>query len=423
LGTVPILRLGCLAVLRWAVYTSTLMSDADLPTDLTVTIGLENCLRSPPNILSHARFGLLVNQASVNDRFRYAHDLLNEAFPGQLAALFSPQHGLWSEDQDNMIETPHGHHRRLGVPVYSLYGESRKPTAESLAGLDCLVVDLQDVGTRVYTYIWTLSYCLEACAEQGIPVLVLDRPNPLGGRRVEGPRLKTPYASFVGRAPVPMRHGLTIGEMARYLNVNMGIGAALEVVPMTGWRRHTTYGHLPRRWIPSSPNLPRIEGVDVYPGMVLVEGTNVSEGRGTTTPFEMIGAPFIDPDALVEALEQWELPGMTFRPLTFRPTFQKWQDQQCGGAYLHVLDNRAYLPYRTAVVLLGCVRRLCPDAFRWLPPPYEYEHEKMPIDILSGGPELREALEDGLTPAVLEALTALDEQGWWAEVEPYLLYE
>jgi uncharacterized protein YbbC (DUF1343 family) len=252
--------------------------------------------------------------------------------------------------------------------------------------------------------------------------MVLDRPNPLGGRRVEGPRLQPDYASFVGRAPVPMAHALTIGEMARYLNGSMGIGAALEVVPMTGWRREMTYGDTGRRWVPTSPNLPRLEGVGLYPGMVLVEGTNLSEGRGTTTPFEIVGAPFIGPYALADALGQWDLPGITFRPLTFKPTFQKWQGRQCGGVFLHVLDDRALRRYRSAVVLLGCIRHLWPEAFQWLPPPYEYEREKMPIDILSGGCDLRKGLEKGLTPTILDELTALDEHGWWSEVEPHLLY-
>ena len=398
------------------------MTDGNLPAGPRVTVGLENCLSTAPQILGGARFGLLANQSSVDCRFRCAPDLLDEAFPGRLKALFSPQHGYHAEDQDNMIETAHGRHRRLGVPIHSLYAETRKPTARSLDGLDCLVVDLQDVGTRVYTYVWTVSYCLEACAEQGIPVLLLDRPNPLGGRRVEGPRLQTAYASFIGRAPVPMAHALTIGEMARYLNGSMAIGATLEVVPMTGWRREMTYADTGRRWIPPSPNLPRLEGVGVYPGMVLVEGTNLSEGRGTTTPFEIVGAPFIDPYVLADALAEWDLPGVTFRPLTFKPTFQKWQDRECGGVFVHVLDDRAFRPYRTAVVLLGCVRRLWPEAFQWLPPPYEYEREKMPIDILSGGPDLREGLEQGLTPTTLDELTALDEAGWWSEVEPHLLY-
>jgi len=391
--------------------------------DLPVTIGLENCLASPPDLLCESRFGLLVNQASVDHRFRYAHDLLNEAFPGQLVALFSPQHGLWSEDQDNMVETPHGHHPRLRVPIYSLYAESRKPTAKSLEGLDCLVVDVQDVGTRVYTYIWTLSYCLEACAECGIPVVVLDRPNPLGGRYVEGPRLDPLYTSFVGRVPIPMAHGLTIGEMARYLNASMGIGATVEVVPLSGWLRDMAFRKTGRRWIPASPNLPRIEGVAVYPGMVLVEGTNLSEGRGTTTPFEVVGAPFVDPYALVDALADWALPGITYRPLTFKPTFQKWQDRTCGGVYYHVLDEQTYRPYRTSVALLGCLQQLYPTEFQWLLPPYEYETEKMPFDILSGGSRLREGLEQGLTKQALDDLTALDEAAWWTEVEPYLLYQ
>jgi len=398
------------------------MNDANPPAGSPVSIGLENCLGSPPPILSGARFGLLANQASVDRRFRYAHDLLSRAFPGRLKALFSPQHGFHGEDQDNMIETPHGFHRRLGVPVHSLYAESRRPTAESLAGLDCLVVDLQDVGTRVYTFVWTLSYCLEACAERGIPVVVLDRPNPLGGQRAEGPRLETAYASFVGRAAVPMAHALTLGEMARYLNESMQIDARVEVVPMTGWRRAMTWRDAGRPWIPPSPNLPRLEGVEVYPGMVLVEGTHLSEGRGTTTPFEIVGAPFVDPNALVDALRRWDLPGVVHRPLAFRPTFQKWRDRACGGVFLHVVDPPAFRPCRSAIVLLGCVRRLWPEAFAWLPPPYEYETEKMPIDVLSGGPGLREGVDAGLTPTILDRLTALDEDAWWSEVEPYLLY-
>jgi len=251
---------------------------------------------------------------------------------------------------------------------------------------------------------------------------VLDRPNPLGGRRAEGPRLQMPYASFIGRAPVPMAHALTLGEMARYLNDCMGIGASVEVVPMTGWRREMTYRDTGRPWIPTSPNLPRLEGVDVYPGMVLVEGTNLSEGRGTTTPFEIVGAPFVDPDALADALGQWDLPGVTYRPLAFRPTFQKWQGRACGGVFLHVVDDRAFRPYRSAVVLLACAGQLWPEAFEWLSPPYEYETEKMPIDVLSGGRDLREGIDAGLTPTLLDELTALDEDGWWSEVEPCLLY-
>lgn len=398
------------------------MNEVALPQGVPVSVGLENCLASPPDVFSHGRFGLLVNQASVDFRFRYAHDLFSSAFPGQLGALFSPQHGLWSEDQDNMIETPHRHHPQLKIPVYSLYGECRKPKAEWFHGLDCLVVDLQDVGTRVFTYHWTLSYCLEVCQTLGIPLVILDRPNPLGGTRAEGPRLNTAYASFVGRASVPMAHGLSIGEMALYLNRAMEIGADVQVVPMTGWRREMAYADTGRRWIGPSPNLPRIEGVDLYPGMVLIEGTNLSEGRGTTTPFEIIGAPYIDPHAWAESLDAWELPGVVYRPVAFKPTFHKWQHQECGGLFFHVLDRRAFRPYRTTVAMLASVCRLWPQAFQWLRPPYEYETEKMPIDILSGGSDLRKGIQNCHTPKHLDELTRLDEESWWREVQPYLLY-
>ena len=202
----------------------------------------------------------------------------------------------------------------------------------------------------------------------------------------------------------------------------MGINAEVHVVPMEGWRRDMVWADTGRPWIPSSPNLPRIEGVQVYPGMVLVEGTNLSEGRGTTTPFEVVGAPFIDPFALVDTLLEWDLPGIVFRPITFQPTFQKWHDQNCGGVYLHVMDEQAFEPYRTAVVLLACIRQLWPNDFRWLQPPYEYEYEKMPIDILSGSPQLREALESDPTRPAVGALAGLDADEWWAEAGECLLY-
>lgn len=398
------------------------MIDCNSPGEPLVTVGLEKCLASPPEILRKARFGLLTHQASVDRRFRYAHDLLSDAFPGQLRAIFSPQHGVWGTEQDNMIETPHGSDSRLNVPVHSLYAASRKPTREMLPEIDCLVVDLVDVGARVYTYIWTVSYCLEACAQRGIPVVVLDRPNPLGGLRVEGPRLDESCASFVGRAAVPMVHGLTIAEMTLYLNRVMDLGAEVVVVEMEGWKRHMRFPETGRVWLSPSPNLPRYEGVVLYPGTVLVEGTNLSEGRGTTTPFEVVGAPFVEPHALTEALSRWEIPGVVFRPVRFKPTFQKWRGRECGGVFQHVTDPDAFRPHRTAVALLGCVRSLWPGSFQWRPPPYEYEYEKMPIDILSGNSEMRELLDEGLTAASLERLTRVDEGGWWRDVGECVLY-
>jgi uncharacterized protein YbbC (DUF1343 family) len=244
--------------------------------------GLERCLTDPPTILHGAKFGLLMNQASVDRQFRYACDLLNEQFPGQLAALFSPQHGLWGEEQANMIESPHNRYEPLGLPVHSLYSQTRQPTTEMLRGLDVLVVDLQDVGTRVYTFTWTVQQCLVACAAAGVAVVILDRPNPLGGVIMEGPLLEPGYESFVGGATIPLRHGLTVGELARLLNNEQQIGANLQVAPMAGWRREMLFDQTGLPWVMPSPNMPRVTTALLYPGQVLLEGTNLSEGRGTT---------------------------------------------------------------------------------------------------------------------------------------------
>lgn len=389
-----------------------------------VAVGLEVCLAEPPEVLRRGRFGLLANQASLDRRFRYAWDVLAEEFPGRLAAIFSPQHGLWGEQQANMIETGHAMHPRLGVPVHSLYSETRRPTPEMLERLDCLVVDLQDVGTRIYTFAWTVANCLRACADAGIPVVILDRPNPLGGVAVEGPVLEPEYRSFVGDACIPMRHGLTLGELASLINAEERIGADLTVVPMRGWSRSMLFPDTGRTWVVPSPNLPRFEGVLLYPGQVLLEGTNLSEGRGTTTPFEVAGAPYVDPNRIAEELTRYELPGLALRPVRFQPTFDKWRGESCGGVALHVTDAAAVRPYRTAVALLAVVSRLWPEDFQFLPPPYEYETEKMPIDILSGGPQLREWLATGSKGRAteLEVICAVDESGWEARISAHVLY-
>ena len=390
-----------------------------------VMIGLENCLESPPKVLKGSRFGLLLNQASVNKDFDYASDLLAARFPGKLTALFAPQHGLWSEQQENMIETGHGRDEQLGVPIYSLYSETRKPTAAMLKGLECLVIDLQDVGTRIYTFAWTMMYCLEACAAARIPVVVLDRPNPLGGDVFEGPLLDPHYASFVGRAAIPMRHGLTMGELARWLNVREKIGATVEVVKMTGWKRRMTWPETGRTWVPTSPNLPRYEGCTVYPGQVLLEGTKLSEGRGTTTPFEVFGAPFLRPAKLLEELTPFKLTGVKLRPIRFEPTFHKWRGKSCGGLYLHVTDETTFRPLRTTLALLTAIRRLWPKEFAWRDPPYEYEKVKKPIDILFGSCTFREMSDKGeiKTPADLDAVVKLDAAAWRKQVAESLLYE
>ncbi len=386
-------------------------------------LGLEVCAEHPPDVLRGKRFGLVMNQASIDASFSTADEVLDESMPGQLTALFGPQHGLWSEQQDNMIETPHALHSERQIPVHSLYADVRKPTKQMLDGLDALVIDLQDVGTRVYTYIWTLSHCLEAAAEHGIPVVVLDRPNPLGGEVVEGPMLDPEFASFVGRAPMPMRHALTIAEVARYLNDAMGIGAELSWVPMREYHRASYWFDLGRLWVPPSPNLPRFEGVLLYPGQVLLEGTLLSEGRGTTTPFEVCGAPYIDPRKLVDELDEFEPDGVAFRPYRFEPTFQKHVGSSCGGLYFHPTNAGTLRSYRTTVAMLGCIRKLWPDDFAWREPPYEYEREKLPIDILAGSPSLREAIDDGLTPDSLDAVTAVDEAAWRESTRSHRIYD
>ena len=390
-----------------------------------IETGLDRCVRERTGIPGGAQFGLLMNRASVDRDVRPACEVLAEAFPGQLAALFTPQHGLWGEQQANMVESPHGQHAELGVPIYSLYSETRRPTPEMLGGLDLFVVDLQDVGTRVYTFVWTVLNCLSACADAGIPMLVLDRPNPIGGRLVEGPLLDLKFRSFVGEASIPMRHGLTLGELARLLNDEENIGASLDVVPVRGWKRSDLFDAFGRHWIPPSPNLPRFESALVYPGQVLLEGTNLSEGRGTTTPFEVVGAPFINPDGLYHSMNGLSLPGVKFLPTRFTPAFDKWAGESCGGVSLHVTDPDEFRPLQTTVALIAEVKRRWPDHFTWIEPPYEYEMFLPPIDIICGGTWLRETLDsvssrDDDGPVALERLNEVE---WWQRVSPILLYD
>lgn len=388
-----------------------------------VRIGLERCLDELPPPMRGAKFGLLMNQASLNHECRYACDLLAERFPGQLAALFSPQHGLWCEQQANMIETAHGWYEPLRLPIYSLYSESRRPTAEMLRGLECFVVDLQDVGTRVYTFAWTLLECMQACAEARIPLVVLDRPNPIGGEVAEGPLLLPQFKSFVGGACIPLRHGLTLGELARLFLAEEYIDVDLTVVPMQGWRRDMLFADTGRIWVPPSPNMQRLETTLLYPGQVMLEGTNLSEGRGTTLPFEIVGAPFIDPFLLARELTASAHPGIAIRPIRFVPTFDKWAGQSCGGIGITIPKPTEVRSVQFTVDLFATVSRLYPEAFQWLPPPYEYEYVHPPIDILYGSSQLRTLLSNQPTQETVQALAAWDLPHWLKRTASIRLYD
>ena len=326
-------------------------------------LGLEVFLDKPPRELLNQRWGLLSNQASINSTGYYSKDLLRGKFENNLTCLFSPQHGFWGTEQDNMVETPDGRDPATGLPIFSLYSQTRRPTAEMLAGIDLLLIDLQDVGTRVYTFITTLAYVLQEAKKFGKKVVVLDRPNPLGGAAVEGNVLREDLISFVGAWKLPMRHGLTLGELAGLFNQVLEIGADCSVVPMRGWTRERFFDQTGRAWFPPSPNMPGLETALVYPGQVLWEGTNISEGRGTTSPFEFFGAPFIDPDRVKKYLKEFPVPGVNLLEAAFRPTFQKWQGEVCRGFFLQVHDRRVFQPYRTALILLQAVRNLYPAGF------------------------------------------------------------
>jgi len=366
----------------------------------TVRTGLDVLVADRARQLRGRRVGLLAHPASVDRRLRHAVPLLHAALGPDLRALFGPQHGLRGETQDNMIEWEGYRDPQTGLPVWSLYGEHRRPTPAMLEGLDVLVVDLQDVGARYYTFVWTLLLCLEACAEAAVAVLVLDRPNPIGGA-VQGNVLDPAYRSFVGLAPIPMRHGLTLGELGRWLVRERGLDVEYGVVPLQGWRRTSSFEATGLPWVLPSPNLPTVDTAVVYPGACLLEGTLLSEGRGTTRPFEILGAPWLDPAALLDAVPPAALPGCVLRPLHFQPTFQKHAGELCGGVQVHVTDRGAFRPVLTYVALLAAIGRLWPDRFAWKQPPYEYEHQKLPIDILAGGPELRACVEAGGDPVAL----------------------
>jgi uncharacterized protein YbbC (DUF1343 family) len=377
-----------------------------------ISTGLEQVLQHSHPWIRGQRLGLLCNPASIDSRFNHARDCIMQRFPGQLKALYSPQHGFFAEKQDNMVESDHLTDGVSGLPVYSLYAETRIPTTAMLAPIDVLLVDLQDVGTRVYTFIYTLSYCLEAARDCDRRVLVLDRPNPVNGLQVEGNLLKAPWASFVGRYALPMRHGLTIGELARLFNEHFGIGAQLDVVSLQGWKRGMWFRDTGLPWVAPSPNMPTPETAVVYPGQVIWEGTNLSEGRGTALPFEICGAPYLNTARVETALTAEDLPGVVLRPCVFEPTSGKHARTLCRGFQIHVTDRDRYQPFLTTLKLAQAILRCHPEDFAWSPPPYEYEFEKQPIDLILGDADLRRRVE------AFDDLTTLARE-WQEELEDF----
>jgi len=374
-----------------------------LRSELRAAPGLEVLLEDEPDLVREKRIGLVTNHSAITRDLTHAVDyLLREDI--RVVALFGPEHGLRGEFADG-AHVPTTRDPRTGIPVYSLYGSTRKPTPEMLEGIDMLLFDMQDVGSRFYTFLYTLSYAMEAAKETGLEIIVLDRPNPINAVDAEGKVLDLKCASFVGRYPIPIRYGMTIGELARLFNTSFGIGADLQVVPVAGWGRADWFDRTGLPWVPPSPNMPTPETALVYPGTCLLEGTNVSEGRGTTRPFETVGAPWIEAERLADHLNALELPGVRFRAAHFIPSASKYIGEPCHGVQLHVLNRRIFRPVRTGVHLLAALKKLYPDAFQWRPTD---ERGLSYIDLLAGTDRLRLDLDRGVPAS--EICDAWDEE-------------
>ncbi len=365
-----------------------------------VLSGLERFVREGPaksGLAGCARVGLVAHPASVDRQARHAVELLLARSDLRLVRLFAPEHGIRGEAQD-MEPVRESRDPASGLPVVSLYGAdaaSLRPRPADLEGLDAVLYDLQDVGARYYTFVYTLSFLMEAAREAGIPVVVLDRPNPIGGVAVEGPVLRPGHESFVGRFPLPVRHGMTTAELALLFRREQRVGGDLRIVPLEGWRRSMQYEDTGLVWVAPSPNMPTPATARVYPGGCLVEGTNLSEGRGTTRPFELVGAPWLDGTRLADALRSEGLTGASFRATSFRPEFQKHAGRSCGGVQVHVVDPLRFRPFETYLAILREARIQAPDSFAWRREPYEFETDRPAIDLLLGRSDLRPMIEAG----------------------------
>jgi uncharacterized protein YbbC (DUF1343 family) len=388
-----------------------------------IKLGLEKLLEGQHGIPAGARVGLICNQASVNHQFHHAADLLHEHPAIKLTALFGPQHGIRGDVQDNMIETDHTVDRETGLPIHSLYSETREPTEEMLRDLDVLVFDMQDVGCRIYTFAYTMANCMTAARKFGKKVIVCDRPNPINGRQVAGNVLEPAQASFVGLFATPTRHGMTLGELARMFNEHFEIGCDLEVLTMEGWERGHWIDETDAPWVMPSPNIPTLDSATVFPGTVHFEGTQLSEGRGTTRPFELVGAPYINPEEYARTLNQMNLAGVFFRSCIFRPTFQKHGGVSCGGVQLHVTDRNTFEPVTSGLAMVKAAYDLYGPEFRWKEPPYEYVYDRNPFDVIAGTSSIREAFEQGSTIEEIQKSWTEPLRNFMKVRERYLLYD
>ncbi|MFH2006334.1 MAG: DUF1343 domain-containing protein [bacterium] len=390
-----------------------------------VRTGLERLLDDAHHLIRGRRVGLLCNPVSVDRALRHAADLLHTDRGCDLVRLLGPEHGVRGVAQD-MIAVDKSRDPHTGVEVVSLYGsapDTLRPKRSHLQGLDVLVCDLQDIGSRYYTYVWTVLYCLETASEIGLPVVVCDRPNPLGGLAVEGGDVRPGFESFVGLYSVPNRHGMTLGELARFAHKERNLDCPLEIVELRGWKRRFTFEQCGLPWVMPSPNMPTLDTAFVYPGLCLIEGTELSEGRGTTRPFELVGAPYIDPYRLASTLDELALPGVRFRPAWFRPQFQKHAGRDCGGVQVHVTHRETFRPYLTGVAIVATVRRLYPDKLEWRTRAYEFVDDVPAFDLLAGNAELRQRIEAGAPLDALQSTWQAEEDAFRAARTAHLLYD
>jgi len=393
--------------------------------DPMIQTGLARLASEGSSLLAGRRLGLLVNATAVDGELRHAIDLLRTRSDLTITTLFGPEHGIRGDAQD-MITVDTARDPRSDLPVHSLYGTtlaSLSPTAEMLDAIDVLVYDIQDIGSRYYTFVWTMVLAMRACAAAGKAFCVLDRPNPIGGVHIEGAQITPGFESFVGLVSCPNRHGMTAGEIARWRHDVEKLDLDLAVISMRGWQRDMRFDHTGLPWVMPLPNMPTTDTALVYPGMCLIEGTELSEGRGTTRPFELAGAPYLDGHRLAADLAAMQLPGVMFRPTVYTPMFQKFHGKACGAVQLHVTNPETFRPYRTGVAFLKACYDQSPASFRWRSKAYEFVDNIPAIDLLAGGDAIRTGIESGASLDDLAARWPRDEGEFAAERADYLLYE